>query len=164
MQTITTPYSPTTFSKTFYFDKIDYYENGRRTCLVEIEVNLKDGCFRASGSVWNNLKTDIVLGGQCLDTLKNYLAYDHTFKTIYRIWKLYHLNDMQAGSPQQTAYLNTLDRPEGADCYTWECSKLAEVDLYIDNSYLVDGKPYKYGTRWLKSELPMEVIKQIRDL
>ena len=86
------------------------------------------------------------------------------FKTIYRIWKLYHLNDMQAGSPQQTAYLNTLTRPEGADCYTWECSKLAEVDLYIDNSYLVDGKPYKYGTRWLKSELPMEVIKEIRDL
>ena len=164
MQTITTPYSPTTFKKLFDFGKIDYYGNGRRTCLVEIEVELKDGCFSASGSVWNNLKTDIVMGGQCLDSLKDYLAYDHTFKTIYRIWKLYHLNDMQPGSPQQMAYLNTLTRPEYEEFYTWECSKLAEVDLLIDNSYLVEGKPYKYGTRWLKAELPQSVIKEIRDL
>ena len=71
---------------------------------------------------------------------------------------------MQPGSPQQMAYLRTLTRPEDAECYTWECSKLAEVDLYIDNSYLVEGKPYKYGTRWLKAELPQSVIKEIRDL
>ena len=71
---------------------------------------------------------------------------------------------MQPGSPQQTAYLNTLTIPECAEFYTWECDRLKEVDLYEDKSYLVDGKPYKYGSRWLKAELPQSVIKEIRDL
>jgi hypothetical protein len=32
-------------------------------------------------------------GGQCLDEIAQYID-DEKFKTIYRLWKLYHLNDM----------------------------------------------------------------------
>lgn len=62
--------------KIFDFGKIDYTGTGR--------------------------KTDIVAGGQCLDIIARYIKTP-LFKEIYRLWKLYHLNDMHPECEHQAA-------------------------------------------------------------
>lgn len=97
--------------KTYQFGKIDYYGNGRKTCLVEVEIELKPTDkgeeFTASGNVWNNLHTDIIIGGQCIDDIWDeygtQLQNRKLYKEIMDLWKKYHLNGMNAGCIHQRA-------------------------------------------------------------
>ena len=85
------------------------YENPKianNACYVEITYERKTEnkwVFSASGEIWNKNRSDILCGGQCLDTLNDYFSDDETFKVIYRLWKLYHLNDMHAECEHQRA-------------------------------------------------------------
>ena len=67
---------------------------------ITVELNLKEtekGLeFTASANVWNSKHTDIIMGGQCLDSLEQYLKYNKKFKTILEMWRKYHLNGMHA--------------------------------------------------------------------
>lgn len=94
--------------KIFNFGKIAYYGN-RRENLVTVEVELKEKengekVFTASGDIWNRTHTDILSGGQNLDTIaKTPVGHNPTFKEIYRLWKMYHLNDMHPECKHQAA-------------------------------------------------------------
>lgn len=92
--------------KIFDFGKIDYTGTGRKSypVTVEMEYTEHDGKkrFSVSGNIWNTRKTDIVAGGQCLDTIARYIKTP-LFKEIYRLWKLYHLNDMHPECEHQAA-------------------------------------------------------------
>ena len=92
--------------RVFNFGKIDYYHTGRKTNLVEVEMSYteKDDkkIFSVSGKIWNSRKTDIVCGGQCLDEIAEYIKTP-LFKTIHRLWKQYHLNDMHLECEHQAA-------------------------------------------------------------
>lgn len=89
--------------KTFDFGKIDFDGEGKIN-LVTVDMEYKDGdgkkVLSISGNVWNERKTDVVCGGQCLDTIAEYIS-DPVFAEIYRLWKLYHLNDMHAECEHQ---------------------------------------------------------------
>lgn len=61
--------------------------------------------FSACGEVWNPLKTDIVQGGQCVDELAALFQRDVLAQRIRRTWAAYHLNEMNAGTPEQSAAL-----------------------------------------------------------
>lgn len=105
----------TTFKRTFNLGKIDFRNRGRSSnaASVDIEYRLnvkyRDGKavpyweYSASGSVWNSRHTDIISGGQNLDTMAKFRAIrnDRNFGDIYALWKMYHLNGMTAGSPAQ---------------------------------------------------------------
>ena len=146
--------------KKFNFGKIDYNNHGRKENLVTVEVKFENGCFSASGNIWNRLGTDLIQCGQCINTINQYLKDNKLFNCIYEIWKEYHLNDLTAGSPKQEEYLKNT-KTEG---YDDNCKKLDQADLLTDNSYLHNGKPYRYGSAWLKTKIPSEVQKQIRTL
>ena len=66
---------------------------------ITIEINLKETDkgleFTASGNVWNSKHTDIIMGGQCIDDLGQYLKYNKTYKEILNLWQKYHLNGMR---------------------------------------------------------------------
>ena len=86
--------------KTFSFGKHAIASN-RKINLVTLVVRLEedDGrpVFTAQGEVWNNTHTDIVRGGQCIDSLmEEYreLRLYKTYKTIHDLWKKHHLNGM----------------------------------------------------------------------
>jgi hypothetical protein len=147
--------------KTFKFGKIDYNGTGRKINAVTVEVKYDGEKFSASGNIWNSKKTDILCGGQCLDEMYQHLKNNKTFLMIYSLWKQYHLNDMTPGTPKQMAFLSTIKRPCNAEFYTWECEQLEKVNLLIDN---LDGKPYKYGTAWLTSEIPSYAKEDINKL
>lgn len=92
--------------KRFDFGKIDYYGRGsrRNAVTVDVEYTEKDGkkVFTASGMIWNSTRTDCICGGQCLDTIAQYIK-NPTFKQILRLWNLYHLNDMHPECEHQAA-------------------------------------------------------------
>ena len=93
--------------KIFNFGKIAYIGNKREN-LVTVEIELKENerglVFTASGDIWNRLQTDIISGGQNLDEInKTPVRFNKTFQEIYRLWKLYHLNDMHPECEHQAA-------------------------------------------------------------
>ena len=147
--------------KTFNFGKVDFNNCGRKINLITVEVEYNDGRFSVSGNVWNSKETDVISGGQNLDELLKFLNNNDTFVEIYLLWKQYHLNDLNAGTPLQTAYLKGLNKPKNADFYTWECKQLEKVNLLWDKW---GGKPYKYGTKWLKIDIPQNVDNTINNL
>lgn len=144
--------------KTFVFPKIAF--NGTRkinTPEVEIALECDNGKyeFTANGSIWNSKHTDIITGGQCLDTMYKYLKHDKLFKEIYRLHKLYHLNGLHAGTIKQEEVLNNSGKVFHG--YDDQCEYLKSVNLYED-----DG--YKYGTKWLYRAIPEDDLKIIKNL
>lgn len=149
----------------FNFGKIDYNNNGKKDNLVTVSIKYEYGCFAASGNIWNRLGTDILSGGQNLDTIKKYssqLKNRNTFYKIYNVWKSYHLNDLTPGSPKQMEFIKT--HYKNNFNYDLVCNELAKNDLLFDKSYLYDGKPYRYGTAWLKTEIPSNIKNNINNL
>ena len=143
--------------KRFTFGKIDFYGRGRKINLVEVDVELSDkGVFTASGTIWNSKHTDCVCGGQCLDTIAKYIK-NPTFKKIHGFWKQYHLNDMHAGTVRQEEALDAAGLTEYANNYRKCCDYLESIGLLVD-----DG--YKFGTGWLKRDIPAEDLEEIKKL
>lgn len=105
------------FKKVFTFDKVDYYHIGRRinAASLEVEYRLKvkyqNGVpslyweYSACGAIWNYTHTDIISGGQNLESMAEFDAIrnDKNFSEVFSLWKAYHLNGMTAGSPAQEA-------------------------------------------------------------
>ena len=146
--------------------KIGYcdYEGKGPVNMGEVEWSLENGCFYASGGIWNSRKghaRDYVVCGQCLDTLVEYFPTNELLKRIHAVWERWHLNDMKAGSPRQRAFLRGKEPPSGVQHYSWAIEQLTHAVLQPDAEYLHNGKPYSYGSAWLTEELPQEVVDEI---
>lgn len=111
------------------------YYNLAPTEHAIVDVNITDGNFSASASIYANFRN--VSSGQCLEELA---AVDPVLVAMWREW---HLNDMQAGTPAQMELLKDFKGD-----YTAQCEFLG--GLLIDNGY-------KYGSARLKKELPQSV-------
>lgn len=83
--------------RTFYLGKIDFENTGIKKNLVTVEMEYEEKnskpVFSVSADVWDRYHYDIICGGQCLDTIAPYIN-DPVYSEIFRLWKLYHLNDM----------------------------------------------------------------------
>lgn len=150
--------------KTFNFGKIDYYGNGRKINLVTVQMELrtteKGEELSAYGMIWNNLKTDVVCGGQCLDEIKKYIK-SPLFLEIYKFWKLYHLNGMHAGTRAQEKAIEDWESKGNKYDYTAVCEYLKSIDLYeVEHN----GQPYKYGHGWIFEEIPENDLQIIKEL
>ena len=159
-------------TKRFYFGKVDYNNSGRKNCAVEVEIEYKERHnsfydkdfmeFTSMGFIYNPRHTDCYTGGQCLDTIKQFIPDNIIFDKIYRIWKNYHLNGMHAGTPEQERAVEEYrERTGRAYNYTEICDYLKSINLY---DVEVNGQPYKYGHSWLCEEIPEEVQDEIREL
>ena len=148
-----------TLKSTINFGKIAYCGK-RKTNLVEVEVELENyptkPVFTASAIVWNQSKTDAIRAGQCLDELVPYLKDNELFMKIHRLWKLYHLNDMKAGTPKQETAIKEYLKNHHYD-YDEVCDYLESINLLKD-----DG--YKYGSSWLYEPIPENDLEEIRRL
>lgn len=77
------------------------------------------------------------------------------------VWERNHLNDTNAGTPEQTALIEKWKSEGNKDDYTAVCEFLKSIDMY---EVEVDGKPYKYGTSWLYREISKEDLEFIQSL
>lgn len=88
--------------RTYELGKIDYLGNGRKTCMVDLEVSYgeieSNPHFSVCGDVWNNLHTDCYMCGQCVDEIAEMPEFkdNELVKELYRLWKLYHLKNMKS--------------------------------------------------------------------
>ena len=82
------------------------------------------------------------------------------------VWERWHLNYIVAGSPAQMEFLRanpvTFKYPESY--YEKARESLTAAGLQPDAGYVRDGKPYSYGSAWLREELPQDVIDFLASL
>ena len=94
---------------------------------------------------------------------------------FYDVWDEWHLNDMRAGSPLQTAWIRAHKseweqaRSAGNSHYQWAKQCLADAGLQPDTKYLVKDKegndqPYSYGSKWLGMPVPPAVLAFLQAL
>ena len=93
-------------SRKINFGKIDAEGRGRKINSVDLEIELRNADtdkpeFSVCGDVWNSRHTDIVQGGQCIDSIDKFFKNDRLYKLIENLWKKYHLNSMHAGTVEQ---------------------------------------------------------------
>lgn len=110
----------------FDFGCIDFEGRGTPKNRVTVEMEYKqDGdkkVFSVSANVWNARHSDIVCGGQCLDTIAPYIN-DPVFSEILRLWKLYHLNDMRPECEHQAAEGWRQKAAEKVTLYHWRMTQ-----------------------------------------
>jgi hypothetical protein len=114
--------------------KIEYKEGKLSISGVE-SPNVYGNCRGGCGQI-NPVKVDTLAKGWTYGKLARFNS----------IWAEWHLNDMKAGTPKQTEAL----KGKNLD-YDKAVEYLKSINLYEDNGY-------KYGSAWLKVEVPQDVI------
>ncbi len=137
--------------------KVDFNRTGRKANEVDIEWELTpDGRFTASGSIWDANHTDTLSGGQNLETIARLFPRDERVQRIVKVWRNWHLNDLKAGTPSQERVVNAWLAKKGNKYdYDKVVAHLKSIGMYEDNGY-------RYGTRWLKEEIPTDIKNEIR--
>ena len=150
--------------------KIYLGQNNQGHSIIDFELKEteKGLCFSASGLhdyQYDNYRDDWDYqgGGQCLDSIAKDYADNQDVKTIVKLWKKHHLNDMNAGTPRQTKYLESLGEYKS---YDWACEELEKANLLHDKEFNYPNQKdgYRYGTAWLHREIPSKDVKQIKEL
>ena len=144
------------------------HEVGHSVIDMELKETDKGLCFTASGLhdyQYDNYIDgyDYQGGGQCLDSIVRDYPDNKDVKTIVKLWKKHHLNDMNAGTPRQTKYLKSLGEYKS---YDWACEELEKANLLHDKEFNYPNQKdgYRYGTAWLHREIPSKDVKQIKEL
>lgn len=85
--------------------KIDYNNTGKKDHKAVIEFELLEGengpVFSARAEIWNSRETDIERSG--VDEIIAMFPNNKRAQRIKEIWKEYHLNNLQVGTPEQQA-------------------------------------------------------------
>ena len=158
--------------------KVDGYGDGKKNCMVDVELDLDNDNFSACANVWNHRHSDVIYCGQCFDDLLigfPELNQNEVFMEVYDLWKNYHLNNMHAGTPEQEKAIASWETQGHKYDYKEVCDYLKSINLYevpvstIDleaNPKYVDSKnkTYKYGHDWLKETIPERDIARIECL
>ena len=129
--------------------------------------------FTASAMVWNRVRTDIIMGGQCLDEVNKHrteLSDLSTWDLLYTMWKKYHLNGMHAGTPEQEAAVKEWEALGNRYDYTAACEMLKSRGLYavpfngVTVGKRYNGELYRYGHGWVVQDIPGNDLLKIEHL
>ncbi len=139
---------------------------------VFVKIRFKDGHLSMTGVEGPKYNGDARGGcGQIImhewDISTHAPGFDRdTERKLREVWREWHLNDMTAGSPAQTAYLKAhpVEYYDCADRLTKVCEALAAADLNPDPNYLHKDMPYRYGSAWLRVEVPQDVLDWLQAL
>lgn len=139
---------------------------------VNVEAELKyiedHWTFGVSASVERG--NSWIMGGQCLDSIEREFSDQFNasqkalWDRLYRWWKLYHLNDLTAGTPEQEAAVKAWKAQGNEFDYNAVTAYLKEIGLWeipftgILNRKRVENVPYKYGHGWITEEIPQKEV------
>lgn len=96
--------------RTINYGKHDATGNGRRANEVTLTVSVEPSRYQSKergsytegehfsvcGDIWDAQHTDIIQGGQCVDTIVKHYAKDETSRNIRALWEVFHLQQMDA--------------------------------------------------------------------
>lgn len=80
---------------------------------------------------------------------------------LNEVWRRWHLNDMNAGSPAQEEWVREHKHEFPGwpmSFYDWACEQLAAAGLHPDP----DG--YRYGSAWLSEDVPDDILDYLWSL
>ena len=147
-------------------DPVFQIVNGERVYTGETTPRYIE--FSACGTVWNTRHTDCYMGGQCIDDMGRYIK-SPKFRKIAKWWKQYHLNGMNAGTPEQTAAIKAWEAAGNRYDYTAACEMLKSRDLYSipfwgrTTGKEWSGELYCYGHGWIINDIPAADLQSIAD-
>lgn len=180
--------------KTFNFGRINYTGTGKRyPVTVDVELRNRGGeeIFRIDPKTRERIYTGETApeyvefsamgmigarcGGQCLDEINKHRrdmkpSDRAVWDEIYKFWKLYHLNGMHAGTPEQEAAIEKWEADGNRYEYNAVCEYLKAAGLYEVNytglsiGRRLENEPYRYGSRWLIQEIPGDDLLRIEHL
>ena len=119
-----------------------------------IDITLKNGRLSMCGHWHGRGQNSDELTDESLIPSEGF-EYSDILK-IQSIWNRWHLNDMRVGTPKQEAFIRQWKLSNKYE-YSAACDALAEAGLLYDNGY-------KYGSSWLREELPTGIIKYLFSL
>lgn len=111
------------------------------------------------GSIWNESHTDIVAGGQVIDTIER-LFPSKRVRRIVAIWRRWHLNGMKAGTRAQNEAVDAFWADKERDALNW----YDPTRVHLKTLGLLDDRGYRYGTAWLVEPLPAEIAEEVAAL
>ena len=81
-------------------------------------------------------------------------------------WGKWHLNDMKAGSPAQTRFIseNPVYAVYPISHHDVASKALSDAGLNPDPDFMQDGKPYTFGSAWLRVDVPESVLEFLQSL
>lgn len=137
---------------------------------VYVNIKYKDGRLSITG-VEGPYKSGNCRGG-CGQIYENISIYPNKYakgwnakivRKFVEIWKRWHLNDLQAGTPQQERFVRRYRArfPNYRYDYGDMCEKLKRANLYeVEHN----GEPYKYGCKWLTESVPDAILQWLQGL
>lgn len=137
----------------------NYYTSTSKICPVEIEIELREQAkgpeLSICGTVWrSSARRTAHRGGQCIDEIARLYPANTKVQRIKEIWKHWHLNGLNAGTPEQMAFINEWKKTHEYD-YGDACKALQEAGLY-------EVRGIKYGYTWQYEPIPDEIIDEIK--
>jgi hypothetical protein len=104
------------------------------------------------------------LMGQSVGFIRDAWADHPVVQEMCDVWDKWHLNDMRSGTRAQAEAVAAL-RAGGVEATYDACVEhLGRIGLLTDDSVVVGGKPYRYGTAWLAEPLPVEIEERLREM
>jgi hypothetical protein len=148
----------------FNFVSADKHYSYQIDISMENPENPDKATWSVCGSIWDmslssrKCYKSLISGGQCLDHEEfRMLAKEHpAVDKILSLWKKWHLNDLTAGSPNQTKKVEEWRAEHNKDNhsdYEDVCEYLKSIDLLADKDFIYNGKPYVYGSAWLLTKI-----------
>jgi hypothetical protein len=144
-----------TFVKVCRIGKVDGHQ-------TYIKISYQDGRLSITGVVGPMRNGDcrgscgqIVMSG--LNVTEYAPGWDaESVAKLTEFWNRWHLNEMRAGSPAQERFLreNPVKAIYPESHYDVACKALAQAGLNPDPE-----TGYKYGTAWLREEVPADVLE-----
>ena len=111
-----------------------------------------------SGGVWNRRHNDYDTCGQIIEEIETNFCINDEIKEVVRLWRRWHLNDMKAGTREQSQVIEKwLDNKDIRYDYTLACEYLKSIGLY-------EVRGYKYGHAWLVELIDEKDLDSIRQI
>lgn len=136
-----------------------------RPVSVFCNIEMEDGNLSITGVEGPKSNGDAI--GSCgqivmsmdIDVITPAPAWDKAMLSQFvNVWKCWHLNDMNAGTPEQKAELAKHKFPGyPLSHFEWARGVLTAADLQPHNGY-------SYGSKWLRQEVPAEVVAFLQAL
>lgn len=130
------------------------YRDGRLSIHGVIGPKSNGNAFGAAGQIQEELGRVVPAKGWDEEMVKK-------FQTVWNRW---HLNDLNAGTPKQESFLRELEDRNGGIGYEKAVEALKEAGIYEDADFIHEDKPYRYGSAWLKEEVPADVLEWLQSL